>query len=223
MTLCRDFRVNLRGQPCGGRWSRGGNSWPMRKSHPANKARKLVPPVQRLAIALKHPLRVRILSALVAGDRSATQLSGQLGDVSVGDASYHLNVLAKECRLVDRVRSRQVRGAVERFFRLRPGVLFAVDAVTVDQRGMTEIDEALEEAIARIKGAELSSRYRLESTDTTGVEVAVAVAAIQTKARERCVGSEAGSTGGFGALRGTNRSWRSSAPEGAENGLTPHP
>jgi DNA-binding transcriptional ArsR family regulator len=183
------------------------------------RMRKRVPPVQRLAIALKHPLRARLLTALVGGDGSATQLSRQFGDVSVGDASYHLSVLADECGLIDRVRSRQVRGAVERFFRLRPSVVLAVDSVTVDQLGMAEIDEALEEAIARVKGAELKSRHRLESLGHAATGAAIVVAAIQTRTSglpSQGVDRDDGSIEGSGALRGTRRSWRSSAPEAAE-------
>jgi DNA-binding transcriptional ArsR family regulator len=165
-----------------------------------------MPPIQRLAIALKHPLRVRILSALVAGDSSATRLSRQLGDVSVGDASYHLNVLADECRLIDRVKSRPVRGAVEHFFRLKPGVTLAVDPVTVDQRGMIEIENALQKAITRVKRAERGSQQRLGSSDSTAMGAAVAVAVIQTvipsERRELGSGAADGIAGGFGTLRG---------------------
>jgi Helix-turn-helix domain len=189
------------------------------------RMRKRVPPIQRLAIALKHPLRIRLLTALVGGDRSATQLSRQFGDVSVGDASYHLSVLADECRLIDRVRSRQVRGAVERFFRLKPEIVLAVDSVTVDQRGMAEIDEALEEAITRVKRAELKSRHRLESLGHSAVGAAIVVAAVQTtrtsELRSQGMDGDDGSTEGSGALRGTRRSWRSSVPEHAEEAQRP--
>jgi len=178
-------------------------------------------PMRRLSIALGHPLRIRILSALVAGEGSATTLSRQFGDVTVGDVSYHLGVLADDCELIERVRSRQVRGALESFFRLRPGselhriqlpppvvqglrgelfrtfvdaavaaleagsldadpdTTFAAKPVTVDQQGMAEINEALQEAMERVKRAEADSRRRLKHKGSPGVCAVVGAAAFQ--------------------------------------------
>jgi DNA-binding transcriptional ArsR family regulator len=162
---------------------------------------------------------VRILSALVAGEGSATTLSKQFGDASVGDVSYHLSVLADDCELIELARSRQVRGALENFYRLRPGsrlgsirlpkrvmkdlraelfrtfveaavaaldsgsldagdqTTFAAKPVTVDQRGMEEINEALREALQRVKRAEAESRRRLKRKGPAGVVSAVVGAA----------------------------------------------
>jgi DNA-binding transcriptional ArsR family regulator len=177
--------------------------------------------MRRLSIALGHPLRIRILSALVAGEGSATTLSRQFGDATVGDVSYHLGVLADDCELIERVRSRQVRGALESFFRLRPGselqqiqlpqpivqglrgelfrtfvdaavaaleagsldadgdTTFAAKPVTVDQQGLAEINEALQEAMERVKRAEADSRRRLKHKGSTGVSAVVGAAAFQ--------------------------------------------
>jgi hypothetical protein len=108
--------------------------------------------------------------------------------------------------LIDRVRSRPVRGAVEHFFRLKPGVALAVDPVTVDQRGMLEINDALQRAIIRVKRAEQRSRQRLGSPDSTAMEAAVALAVIQTvnssELGELGLGTEDGFAGGFGTFRG---------------------
>ena len=187
----------------------------------AKKAESLSP-IQRLAIALGHPLRVRILSALVADEGSATKLSRQFGDVSVGDVSYHLGVLADDCGLIECVRSQQVRGASESFFRLKPGsslgqiqlpqtimqglraelfrtfvdaataaldagsfdsgdnTTFAAKPVTVDQQGLAEINEALREAMERVKRAEAESRRRLKRKSLAGaVNAVVGAAAFQ--------------------------------------------
>ena len=180
--------------------------------------------MRRLAIALGHPLRVRILSALIAGEGSATTLSRQFGDVSVGDVSYHLGVLADDCELIERVRAQQVRGALESFFRLKPGsslgpiqlpqpimeglraelfrtfvdaavaalkagsfdagddTTFAAKPVTVDQQGLAEINEALREAMERVKRAEAESRRRLEKRSTEPVSAVVGAAAFQAAA-----------------------------------------
>jgi DNA-binding transcriptional ArsR family regulator len=148
------------------------------KGSRAKKARRLLPLVQRLATALKHPLRVRILSALIAGDSSATRLSREFGDVSVADAYYHLKILADECRLIDRVESRPVRGAVERFFSLRPGVTLAIRPVVVDERGVAEIGAVLQETMSRIKGVEKGCRSRLELQGSPGFRAVFGAAAI---------------------------------------------
>ncbi len=186
------------------------------------KADESQSPIQRLAIALGHPLRVRILSALIAGEGSATSLSRQFGDASVGDVSYHLGVLADDCELIECVRSQQVRGASESFFRLKPGsslgqiklpqtivqglraelfrtfveaavaaldagsldsgddTTFSAKPVTVDQQGLAEINQALREAMERVKRAEAESRRRLKRKSLAGaVNAVVGAAAFQ--------------------------------------------
>lgn len=67
-----------------------------------------------------HPLRIRLMLALSAtGPSSATVLAVQLGDVTVGDCHYHLTKL-KDGGAIKLVRSRPVRGATERVYRLAP-------------------------------------------------------------------------------------------------------
>jgi DNA-binding transcriptional ArsR family regulator len=69
---------------------------------------------------LGHPLRVRLLTALATtGPGSATSFSGQFGDASVGDCHYHLRTL-REAGAIELTRSRAVRGATERVYRLTP-------------------------------------------------------------------------------------------------------
>jgi DNA-binding transcriptional ArsR family regulator len=70
--------------------------------------------------ALNHPVRRRVLRALVDGKvGSATTLSRELG-LSLGVTSYHLNkVLAGECDVVELVDSVPRRGAIEKFYRLK--------------------------------------------------------------------------------------------------------
>lgn len=76
--------------------------------------------IARLARLFSHPVRIRLMLALAdAGTSSATVLSGQLGDVTVGDCHYHLTRL-KDGGAVKLVRSRPVRGATERVYRLAP-------------------------------------------------------------------------------------------------------
>lgn len=179
-------------------------------------------PVSRLAVAIGHPLRLRILSALVAGEGSAAALSRQFGDVHLSDVAYHLRVLAEDCDLIEVVRSRPVRGAMESFYRLKPGAdlsglqlpqpvtqglrvelfrnfvdvtvaamdsgsldagdqtTFAAKPVTVDQRGMAEINEAMQEAMERVRRAEAESRRRLKRGPSGALSALVGAAAFQT-------------------------------------------
>ena len=59
--------------------------------------KRLDAPLDRVLRALGHPLRRRILRALVDGNGSASTLSKEFR-VSLGTVSYHLNqILAKEC------------------------------------------------------------------------------------------------------------------------------
>jgi len=76
-------------------------------------------PLDRVLRALNHPVRRRILRALVDENASANGLSKKLKE-SLGTVSYHLNqVLAKECDVVELVESVPRRGAIEKFYRLR--------------------------------------------------------------------------------------------------------
>jgi DNA-binding transcriptional ArsR family regulator len=72
----------------------------------------------RVGTALGHPLRVRIIRALIAGPGSATTLSKAFDEISLGDVYYHLNVLER-CRVVELRGLQRGRGSKERFFALR--------------------------------------------------------------------------------------------------------
>ncbi len=79
--------------------------------------------ISGIARALSHPLRVRILERLVSERASAKSLSEEMG-VPLGNVAYHLRVLYEECEVTELVATRQVRGAVERFYRLKPRASF---------------------------------------------------------------------------------------------------
>lgn len=76
--------------------------------------------VAKLASLFGHPLRIRLVSALASSRTgSATSFSEKFGDVSVGDCHYHLTALQKG-GVIELVRTRKVRGATERVYRLIP-------------------------------------------------------------------------------------------------------
>ena len=71
---------------------------------------------ERLAKALSHPLRQRILQRLNEGGiRSPNELSRELGD-PLGNVSYHVRIL-RELDCVELVRTEQSRGALEHYYR----------------------------------------------------------------------------------------------------------
>jgi DNA-binding transcriptional ArsR family regulator len=83
-----------------------------------NKGRPKTP-LDRVLRALNHPVRRRILRALIDGEASASALSRQLR-IDLGVVSYHLNqVLGRECEVIELTRTIPRRGAVEKFYRLR--------------------------------------------------------------------------------------------------------
>lgn len=70
----------------------------------------------RIAKALSHPLRPRILQLLVElGEASPSELARRLG-VPLGTVSYHVRLL-HEHRCVDLVRTEPRRGALEHYYR----------------------------------------------------------------------------------------------------------
>jgi DNA-binding transcriptional ArsR family regulator len=71
---------------------------------------------ERLAKALSHPLRQRILQRLNEdGIRSPNELSRELGD-PLGNVSYHVRIL-RELDCVELVSTEQRRGALEHYYR----------------------------------------------------------------------------------------------------------
>lgn len=68
--------------------------------------------------ALAHPVRARALTVLNERMASPSELAEEQ-DEAVGYVAYHVRVL-REMELIELVKSRQVRGATEHFYRL-PG------------------------------------------------------------------------------------------------------
>lgn len=75
-------------------------------------------PTKDLFTALAHPVRRRILRKLIEDDAevSPLELSTQLSE-QLSALSYHVRVLA-ECKAVRLVRTRQIRGSTQHFYRL---------------------------------------------------------------------------------------------------------
>lgn len=90
-------------------------------SHPLSANGTAIPvDWERLARATAHPLRVSILEILgIDGGRtmSPSDLCREL-QIPLSNTNYHVTELAK-AGLIELVRTRQVRGATEHFYRLR--------------------------------------------------------------------------------------------------------
>lgn len=74
---------------------------------------------QKLVHVLAHPLRVEILRQLEKGTGSPKELAERTGQ-ALANVSYHVRVLC-ECECIELVRTEPRRGAVEHFYRLKPG------------------------------------------------------------------------------------------------------
>ena len=85
-------------------------------SSPGTDAGRDRPLDPNLAKALSHPLRQRILERLsVDGEASPTQIA-RLLDAPLPNVAYHVRILV-ELDCVELVRTRQVRGALEHYYR----------------------------------------------------------------------------------------------------------
>lgn len=74
----------------------------------------------RLVKALAHPLRVQILQALSERDASPSELAREL-DVPLPNLSYHFRMLV-QLDMLTLKRTAQRRGAIEHYYRAKPGV-----------------------------------------------------------------------------------------------------
>lgn len=90
---------------------------------------------QDLLVALRHPLRRRILREMADGEAtSPRELSDTLQE-QLSNVSYHVRVLA-ECAVINLVGTKPARGSVQHFYRS------AVDAPWARQvLGLGEKDE----------------------------------------------------------------------------------
>jgi len=143
--------------------------------------------ISRLMKLFSHPIRQQILTALAAdGPASPTTLSERFPDYTVGDCNYHLSAL-KSGGVVAIARSRQVRGANERIYRVEPrsawpfkprlhplisymlpAISSAADPfavavpVTLDARGVEDATAATSEVRSRAAKIEAAARSRLD-------------------------------------------------------------
>lgn len=68
---------------------------------------------------MAHPLRLEILRFLITHNTASPKMMADALDVPLGNTSYHCRTMAK-MGVIKVARRKQVRGAVEHFYRLNP-------------------------------------------------------------------------------------------------------
>lgn len=69
-----------------------------------------------LLLALQHTVRRRILRRMVGRDAISPRELADVLDLPLSNVAYHIRVLA-DCAAVSLVRTRQVRGSIQHFYR----------------------------------------------------------------------------------------------------------
>jgi DNA-binding transcriptional ArsR family regulator len=80
---------------------------------------------QRIVRAIGHPLRLRLLTIFNERVASPSDLAAELGE-PIGNVSYHTRILAR-LGCVELVKTKQVRGAVEHYYRAVVRPVFSDD------------------------------------------------------------------------------------------------
>jgi DNA-binding transcriptional ArsR family regulator len=88
--------------------------------------------------ALGHPMRRRILREMLeTGDElSPRELAGKLSE-QLSALSYHVRVLA-ECKAVELVRTEQIRGSTQHFYRAKVKANWALSALEAGEEPPSE-------------------------------------------------------------------------------------
>jgi DNA-binding transcriptional ArsR family regulator len=91
------------------------------------------PKANDLFNALGHPLRRRILREMldVGGEVSPRELAAKLSE-QLSALSYHVRVLA-ECRAIELVRTEQIRGSTQHFYRPVVKASWAISALKIGE------------------------------------------------------------------------------------------
>jgi DNA-binding transcriptional ArsR family regulator len=110
----------------------------------------------RIAKAMAHPLRVRILEILSEGDSSPVEIAVEMdGDKrNLSNVNYHMGVLS-DLDCVEKVGTEPVRGTFKNFYRSRMRVLFSdLCWSTLSQQARSEISlTVLRNVVRRIADA----------------------------------------------------------------------
>jgi DNA-binding transcriptional ArsR family regulator len=107
----------------------------------------------RIAKALSHPVRMRVLIALSEAVASPNELSKQLEE-SLGVVSYHVKQL-EELDCIELVKTEQRRGAIEHYYRATTRPIFDEGWDQLPREARTQISSAVLSEIWRDVGRSL--------------------------------------------------------------------
>lgn len=118
---------------------------------------------ERLAKAMSHPLRAKLLAMLNTNPASSSELDKQLEDVPLSNISYHVKELLG-WELIEPVRKEQVRGAMKTVYRGTTKMQLDDDAwkkmsgEAKDGISIEAVQEVLERASCAIEGGTFDKR-----------------------------------------------------------------
>jgi DNA-binding transcriptional ArsR family regulator len=111
---------------------------------------------QRLVRAIGHPLRLRLLTIFNERVASPSDLAAELGE-PIGNVSYHTRILAR-LGCVELVKTKQVRGAVEHYYR-------AVVRPVFSDEDWAELPKSIRKSLADAVLAEIADDMGAAATE----------------------------------------------------------
>jgi DNA-binding transcriptional ArsR family regulator len=111
---------------------------------------------QRLVRAIGHPLRLRLLTIFNERVASPSDLAAELGE-PIGNVSYHTRILAR-LGCVELVKTKQVRGAVEHYYR-------AVVRPVFSDQDWAELPKSIRKSLAGAVLAEIADDVGAAATE----------------------------------------------------------
>jgi hypothetical protein len=111
---------------------------------------------QRIVRAIGHPLRLRLLTIFNERVASPSDLAAELGE-PIGNVSYHTRILAR-LGCVELVKTKQVRGAVEHYYR-------AVVRPVFSDEDWAELPKSIRKSLADAVLAEIADDISAAATE----------------------------------------------------------
>ena len=111
------------------------------------------------ADSLAHPVRMRVVLALVGGRELTTRgLAEELPEIRLATLYRHVSALS-EAGILSVVAERRVRGAVERTYALRPEFELSPELTLADRQRVATMSAADQRAAFRVFAATLIAAY----------------------------------------------------------------
>ncbi|NQU37927.1 MAG: helix-turn-helix domain-containing protein [Actinobacteria bacterium] len=108
---------------------------------------------------LTHPIRMRIVLTLVGGrDLTTGDIAAEMPDVPIATLYRHIAALS-EGKVIDVVKERRVRGAVERTFRLRPDYQLRPEFTLADRKNAAKMNTKDQRASFGVFAASMIAAY----------------------------------------------------------------